>query len=188
MPRSILRISIWNFNLVFGPHALSKTFFFFVFFSDKFWSLLLFFRIVISVIFRTPPPTEAGFQFLGWCMINIDRVKKSHPNTWKWSGHAQSTALAVAWLAQLVHQRWKNGFHQKFAGLVADRFELVMLSYIITSPKKSAGRQTTTSFGPNNTKKRVKTGWKSSGFLFSSDKFFFSCEIYENGSCLQIPY
>ena len=79
MPRSILRVSIWNFNLVFTPHLQTNgkralRFFF----SDKLQSLLYFFRIVVSVISleQKRKRKRACFPFVSWCMINA--VSKNH--------------------------------------------------------------------------------------------------------------
>ena len=113
MPRSILRISIWKFNLVFGPHVQTNWKPAIVFFSRQ-AMVASFFRIVISVISlgkKKKKLKRPAFSFVGWCMINI--VSKNHTQTrklerdmdnpplWQWLGWPSSYSAYVA----LV---WKN--------------------------------------------------------------------------------
>ena len=75
MPRSILRISIWNFNLVFGPHALSKTFFFFVFFFRQVLVAFAFFSDRYFGHISDPPPKK-GRLSVSWLVHDQHRSCK----------------------------------------------------------------------------------------------------------------
>ena len=68
-------------NLVFGPHVQTNWKpASFDFFEDQFWPLLYFFepldRSYLADKRKKEKITKAGFQFVGWCMINI--VFKHH--------------------------------------------------------------------------------------------------------------
>ena len=43
--------------------------FLFLFFADKLWPFLVFFRIVVSVMLLEQKQ-KASFTFVGWCMID----------------------------------------------------------------------------------------------------------------------
>ena len=93
MPRSILRISIWKFN-VSKPHVHT---------NGKPGFFLFFTQVMGNFVFSGyKKKKKPGFPFVGLCIINIVS-KKSHPNTLHWAGHGQSTYLAVTWLTQLVY-------------------------------------------------------------------------------------
>ena len=75
MPRSILRVSIWNFNLVFKPHVQTN--------GKPAPLLILFFRqVIVAFVFFWPlyrsylsnKKNGAGFPFVGWCMCSIKKL------------------------------------------------------------------------------------------------------------------
>ena len=104
MPRSILRISIWNFNVVFGPnvHTNGKPGLYIYIFHSSYGRFCIF-RIFISAISLGQKKKEKkAWLLVCWFVHNQHRVKKSHPNTLYWAGHGQSTSLAATWLAHLV--------------------------------------------------------------------------------------
>lgn len=105
MPRSTLRISIWNFSVVLEPHVHTngKGVFFLCVFHESYTIHIIIFRILYGSysIFRTKTKAKReGFPFVGWGMINI--VSKHHVKIrtwWCWAGHSQSTALVRSVLA-----------------------------------------------------------------------------------------
>ena len=104
MPRSILRVSIWKFNLVFVPHMQTngkRALFFF--FSRQVTVAFVFFRIVVSVISlkQNTKQKRACFPFVGWCMINT--VSKNHIQI-------RSIERGVANLPLWQHLGWPSSY------------------------------------------------------------------------------
>ena len=83
MPRSILRVSISNLNLVFEPHVQTngKPAPFFITFSDNLWSPLYFFVILHRSYLSNKNKLKRGR--LSVCCLVHDKhwVTISHPNT-----------------------------------------------------------------------------------------------------------
>ena len=82
MTRSISRISIWNFNVVFEPHVHTNGksgFFLFPFFMqvmDVFFCIFRTFISAASLGRKTKEEKKPGFPFVGLCIINT--VSKKH--------------------------------------------------------------------------------------------------------------
>ena len=107
MPRSIFRISIWNFSVVFEPHLYTNGKPFFFFFFNASYGRFCIFRTFISAISPRKGKRKKARLSICWLQLlsvvhNQHRVEKSHPDTLYWAGHGQFTSLAVTWLAQLV--------------------------------------------------------------------------------------
>ena len=103
MPRSILRISIWNFNVLESHvHTNGKPVFFLFLFSCKLWAFLYFSDIYIGHTSRTKKKKNKARLSICWFGHNQHGVKNRFQIQMYWAGHGQSTSLAVTWLAQLV--------------------------------------------------------------------------------------
>ena len=95
--RPILGKSIWNFNVVFGPHVHTNGKPGLFFFHPSFGHFYIF-RIFI-------PAISLGQKTNIRCLCIIVVSTKSLPKVLHWAGHDQSTSLAVTWQAQLLLPR-----------------------------------------------------------------------------------
>ena len=97
MPRSILRMSILNFYVVFGPHVHQNGKPGLYVFQPKFWALLYFSDFYIGHISRTKNIC---------CFVHNRRVKKlfrmhciergmTNPPRWQWLGRPSSYFLSL---------------------------------------------------------------------------------------------
>ena len=71
MPRSILRVSIWSFNVVFEPHVHTNGKPGFVLFFHANYGRFCIFRMFISAIYLGQKKKKPGFPLIGWCIIYI---------------------------------------------------------------------------------------------------------------------
>ena len=99
-----MRISIWNFNVVFEPHVHTIVKLgFFLPFLRKLWAFFCIFRVFVTSLSLGPKKKQnPAFHC---CFVHQHGVKNWHPNTLYWAGHSQSTSLAVTGLAQVVRLR-----------------------------------------------------------------------------------
>ena len=89
IPRSILRISICNFNVVFEPHVHTngKPGVSFVLFFMKVMGVFVFFGYLCWPHLLDKKKRKEARLSICWFVHNQHRVEKSHQNTLHWAGH-----------------------------------------------------------------------------------------------------
>ena len=123
MPRSILRVWIWNFNLIFEPHVQKnvRLAFFFLFFFRKGMAAFVFFPDrCIDHISRTKEENEKG-RSLVCSLVHCQHRAKHHIPTCK-------IERGIANLTRNQHLGWCSSYAMVFSS--GSSFRLLSKSFV----------------------------------------------------------